>query len=239
MKKRFRYPRSSCAQSMSWFAVIAAGMMLTAPACFASTAANSIRQYLITDKAREIALARSAAPASLSAHATILVLERRGYVTAIRGSNGFVCLVARSWDNATNASSARFWDPKFRAPYCFNPAAVRTVLSRYLMRTHWVIAGASETAIGAREKAAWSAGEIKAPEPGAMSYMMSAKGRGIGGGAGPWRPHLMFYFPRAKAPNWGANLPGNPVSGAAEEDIAVLFVLVPVWSNGTPAPAYR
>jgi hypothetical protein len=45
----------------------------------------------------EISLARSAAPASISGGAEVLVLGRHGYETAVRGKNGFVCVVERSW----------------------------------------------------------------------------------------------------------------------------------------------
>jgi hypothetical protein len=227
------------ALSLPWLALLTAAAAAAAPAHSGTSATSRLRQYLMANEAREVALARSAAPPSLSAHATIMVLTPHGYVAAARGDNGFVCLVARSWDNSVAAQSARFWDPRFRAPYCFNRAAARSVLTRYLMRTRWVLAGASQRGIGTRERAARRAGRIAAPMPGAMSYMMSREGRGIGGQQGPWRPHLMFYFPRARAPNWGANLKGNPVYGNANADAAVRYVLVPVWSDGSPAPAYR
>jgi len=55
-----------------------------------------VEQYLMERNA-EILLARSAAPNSVSSDATILVLGRQGYETAVRGKNGFVCLVERSW----------------------------------------------------------------------------------------------------------------------------------------------
>jgi hypothetical protein len=54
-----------------------------------------VEQYLMERNA-EILLARSAAPDSISSDATILVLGRQGYETAIRGKNGFVCMVERS-----------------------------------------------------------------------------------------------------------------------------------------------
>jgi hypothetical protein len=44
----------------------------------------------------EILLAWSAAPDSISSDATILVLGRQGYETAVRGKNGFVCMVERA-----------------------------------------------------------------------------------------------------------------------------------------------
>ncbi len=56
-----------------------------------------IEQYLMTDRAAEIALARSAAPESISRDAEVLVLGRHGFETAVKGKNGFVCIVERSW----------------------------------------------------------------------------------------------------------------------------------------------
>src|ERR1700722_18789829 len=58
-----------------------------------------IAQYMAADQNAEIALARSAAPPALSRDATILVLGQHGYETAVKGSNGFVCEVERSWMN--------------------------------------------------------------------------------------------------------------------------------------------
>src|SRR5215469_3097262 len=56
-----------------------------------------IEQYLMEDRNSEIALARSAAPESISRDAGVMVLGRHGYETAIKGKNGFVCIVERSW----------------------------------------------------------------------------------------------------------------------------------------------
>jgi hypothetical protein len=56
-------------------------------------AAAPLNQYLIPEKASEIELARNAAPPSISDGAEVLVLTQDGYVTAVKGGNGFVCLV--------------------------------------------------------------------------------------------------------------------------------------------------
>ncbi len=56
-----------------------------------------VEQYLIADQASEIALARSAAPDSISRDAEVMVLGHHGYETAVEGKNGFVCIVERSW----------------------------------------------------------------------------------------------------------------------------------------------
>src|SRR5580704_16469573 len=68
-----------------------------------------VDQYLMADRNAEIALARSAAPKSISGDAEVLVLGRRGYETAAKGKNGFVCVVERSW-------MAPFDDPEFLNP---------------------------------------------------------------------------------------------------------------------------
>ena len=56
-------------------------------------------QYLMSDASSEIALARSAAPASISDGAEVMVLGPKGYTTAVKGTNGFLCIVERSWGN--------------------------------------------------------------------------------------------------------------------------------------------
>ena len=56
-----------------------------------------VEEYLMTDRNAEIALARSAAPESISHDATVLVLGRHGYEKAVEGKNGFVCVVERGW----------------------------------------------------------------------------------------------------------------------------------------------
>ena len=85
-----------------------------------------IDQYLMADRSAEIALARSAAPEAISRDATVLVLGRNGYETAVEGKNGFTCLVERSWMSPFD--SPEFWNPKMRGPVCYNPAAVRSIL---------------------------------------------------------------------------------------------------------------
>src|SRR4030095_596222 len=59
-----------------------------------------IDKSLLADREAEIALARSAAPDSISRDATILVLGRQGYETAVQGKNGFVCMVGRGGGGA-------------------------------------------------------------------------------------------------------------------------------------------
>jgi hypothetical protein len=135
--------------------------------------AAPIEQYRSKSQAEEIALARSAAPASISANAEVLVLGDHGYETAVKGTNGFVCFVERSW--AAGFDDPEFWNPKLRAPNCFNATAARTELRQLRTRTEWVLAGVGRQEIIERTRSAYANHTFKSPEPGALTYML--KGR--------------------------------------------------------------
>jgi hypothetical protein len=194
-----------------------------------------LEKYLSTNQSAEIAMARSAAPASISDKAEVLVLGADGYKSVVKGTNGFVCYVARSWDN--DVDNAEFWNPKTRGPMCLNPAAVRSALPYYLQRTKWVLSGVSRAEITDRIKAAVAAKAIKAPESGAMSYMLSKDGYLGDGAGGPWYPHVMFWGPPVAGAEWGADVPGSPIISAPSDQMpfTMFFILVRKWSDGTLA----
>jgi hypothetical protein len=199
----------------------------------------SIEQYLMPDRNAEIALARSAAPQSISADAKVLVLGWRGYETAIEGKNGFVCMVERSWTSPFN--SAQFWNPKVRVPVCLNPAAAQSILPLTIKRTEMVLAGMSKAQMIESIKAAFENKELSVPEPGAMCYMMSRAGY-LNDALGHYVPHLMFYFPLTDKSSWGADLPDSPVTlnpqfQGGPEPITEFVISVGKWSDGTVAPA--
>src|ERR1017187_6817600 len=148
-------------------------------------------QYLMPDVNSEIALARSAAPASIANGAEVMVLRRKGYTTAVKGTNGFLCVVERSWGAATDEPD--FWNPKVRAAICFNSPAARTFAPIFLMKTKLVLAGKSKTAIVEATASALDKKELPALEPGAMCYMMS-KQQYLSDHDMSWHPHLMFLF---------------------------------------------
>jgi hypothetical protein len=191
--------------------------------------------YLIADTDAEIALARSAAPASISDGAEVMVLGRTGYTTAVKGTNGFLCFVERGWGAATD--EPEFWNPKVRSPICFNPAAARTFAQIYLMKTRLVLQGKSRAEILAATTSAMNARELPPLEPGAMCYMLSKQqylnDRGMN-----WHPHLMFFVSGDAAKSWGADLPGSPVMAAndPEERATIFMVVVGHWSDGSAAP---
>jgi hypothetical protein len=194
-------------------------------------------QYMM-DRDAEIALARSAAPPSIAKDATVMVLGRHGYETAVEGTNGFVCIVGRMW--TAGFKNPEFWNPKNRGPACYNPPAARSVMPIDLMRTKFALAGQSKEEIYESMKAAVEKKELPDVEPGALIYMLSKQGR-LNDSAGPWLPHLMFYVPLQDAKNWGAGAPDSPILVAprfngAPEPLTELLIPVPEWSDGTPAP---
>jgi hypothetical protein len=231
-------------QTLSFLAVAFLQVVLPGAICQAQAEAKkspypamaSVDQYLISDKDSEIALARGAAPKSISDAAEVMVLGRQGFATAVRGTNGFLCLVERSWGAATD--EPEFWNPKVRSPICFNAAAARTFAPIFLMRTKLVLAGKSKTEIVAATASALDKKELPTLEPAAMCYMLS-KQQYLNDQGMSWHPHLMFIVPGDAAKSWGANQPGSPIMAAndPEERATIFMVWVGNWSDGSPAPA--
>jgi hypothetical protein len=130
----------------------------------------ALDQYLMGRDA-EIALARSAAPDSISRGAKVLVLGRRGYETAVEGKNGFVCIVERGWMQPFDKPD--FWNPKVRLPLCMNPSGARSHMPLTVKATELALAGAAKEQMAARLKAAYDSKELPLPENCSMCYMMS------------------------------------------------------------------
>jgi hypothetical protein len=203
----------------------------SAAAVYPSMAPTS--QYQMATRTEEIALARSAAPPSISNRARILVLGRRGYDTAVTGENGFVCLVVRSWDMSFD--NPEFWNPKIRSPECYNPAGARSVLPHYLERTRWVLAGYSMARMRGATAAASAAAKGMKPETGSICFMMSRDGYLNDSVAGPWYPHVMTFALGGKPADWGAGLPGSwlEADDTNYKPVTIFMMIVPAWSDGT------
>jgi hypothetical protein len=194
-----------------------------------------VEQYRSLNVQEEIALARSAAPSSISAGAQILVLGKRGYETAVSGSNGFVCFVERSW--TASFDDPEFWNPKIRGPNCFNPPAVRSVLPQYLRRTEWVLSGVAKDEMIEKERKAVAARQFTDPEAGSLSFMLSKQGNLGDQADGPWFPHVMFFVKHGETAAWAAGLADSPILGkdGLPSEATVLFIPVRRWSDGSPA----
>jgi hypothetical protein len=195
-----------------------------------------LEQYLIADRNAEIAMARSAAPESISRDADVMVLGPHGYETAVKGKNGFVCIVERSW--TAGIDDPGFWNPKGRAPICFNPPGARYNVPLTIKKTELVLAGRSKAQMFEAIQAAFDKKEFPTLEPGAMCYMLSKQAYLSDSAPHHWHPHLMFFVSVMEPAAWGAGSPGSPVIAAftdTPERMSVFLVPVAKWSDGTDA----
>ena len=191
-----------------------------------------IEQYLM-DRTAEIALARTAAPESISRDAEVLVLGRHGFETAVQGKNGFVCIVGRGWSAAADPD---FWNPKVRVPMCMNAAAARSYLLRITKITDLTLAGRTLVQVNEAMAAAVDKKELPPMEAGAMCYMMGKQG--YGGDVAPhWPAHMMFFYSDIDPAIWGANLPGSPVIAVVDPQEHLTQFVIPAqhWADGTEA----
>jgi hypothetical protein len=188
-------------------------------------------QYLMERNA-EIAMARSAGPDSVSQDADVMVLGAHGYETAVKGKNGFVCIVERSW--TAGIEDPQFWNPKLRGPLCLNPAAARTYLPLTFLKTKSVLAGRSKDQMAEDIKTAFDKKELPELEPGAMCYMLS-KQQYLNDRAEHWHPHVMFFVPFTEAAVWGANQKDSPMiaSEVPLDRLTIFMITVGKWSDGT------
>ena len=185
----------------------------------------------------EIEMARSAAPASISAHAEVLVMTKTNYVVAAKGSNGWVCLVGRMW--SAGLDDPEFWNPKGRGAACLNPAAVASVLPFYIARARWALAGDTREEIAQKSEAAYA--DRQFTEPRGFALMLSKESYLNDGVKGPWRPHIMPFVAKDKLAAWGAGFEGSPILSPATATFrsyepVTIVILAPRWSDGSPAP---
>jgi hypothetical protein len=206
-----------------------------------------VEQYLM-ERDAEIALARSAAPDAISHDASVIVLTRHGYETAVQGKNGWVCWVGRGW--LAMFDHPEFWNPKVRGADCLNPPAARSVLPYAYRRTELLLAGHSKVEVIAAIKSAIDKKELPALEPGAVSYMMS-KSSYLTDGGGHNMPHVMFFESVKDDAASSVDVPHSPVMGVnfwylsadaypqlkSFPPMAVFLVGVDKWSDETPAPS--
>jgi len=188
-----------------------------------------IEQYRM-DRDAEIAMARTAAPPSISRDAEILVLGQKNFETAVHGKNGFVCLVGRAFGGPLN--NPEFWNPKNRSPICLNPPAARSLMPYAMRETGMALAGASKAQIIDAIRTAVAKKELGAPESGSMSYMMSREAYLTDQG-GHNLAHVMFELPR------NGVLQDDPNFFVSWDPAPVIEFNVPVghWSDGTPITA--
>jgi hypothetical protein len=186
-----------------------------------------IEQYRM-DRDAEIALARTAAPASITRDAEILVMGQKNFETVVKGKNGFVCAVGRAFMGPVN--NPEFWNPKNRSPICYNPPAVRSLWPYAMKQAGMAMAGASNAQITDAIKTAVAKKELGVPESGSMAYMMSKEAY-LTDRAGHNLAHLMFEFPA----NAFGVFQDSPDYFVSWEPAPVIEFNVPTgqWSDGT------
>ncbi len=155
-----------------------------------------LSEYMMTPEA-EIALARSAAPENVSAHATVKILTASGFKVAAQGDNGSVCIVMRGF-SAPTYTPAQFreivYDPTIRAPICFTAPAARIVMPYYELRTKLAMEGKGPDQIAESVQAAYVKGDLPRRDGVSFAYMWSAD-QNLGPGIGHWHPHMMIFCP--------------------------------------------
>jgi hypothetical protein len=179
-----------------------------------------IDQYLMPDRGAEIALARSAAPESIARDAEVLVLGRRGFETAVKGKNGFVCIVARSW---TSAPDPGFWNPKVRVPMCLNAPAARSYLLHLTKETEWGLAGRTQAQMN--ESIAAAIAKKRTAADGIRSYVLHDVEAGIRRRQQPplaSPPHVFLFGHRPR--NLGSESAGFSCPGCERHRGAPDFV---------------
>jgi hypothetical protein len=180
------------------------------------------------ERAAEITLARSAAPAPVSANARIWVWSGNRYEIADSGQSAINCYVGRPWDVAIE-------------PHCFDAESSRTIMPIQMRKVELYVAGKSDEAVNREIADGLAAGRFKLPERPAITYMMSAAQQlvnGQGSNVGAWEPHLMIYYPYLTTESVG--LPEFvPGVGFIENPGQALSVLVVPLKTFVPHAAHR
>lgn len=121
-----------------------------------------LNQYLMAGQNAEIALARNAAPASISSDATVLVLEKTDTrLQPIERMGSHAWLSARRCLQSTDFSY---------------PARGRTIFPFTIKRATMALAGLSKAQMRESITAATEKNELPMSEAGAMSYILSKSG---------------------------------------------------------------
>lgn len=188
-----------------------------------------IAQYGM-DRDAEIAMARTAAPVTITRDAEIWVLGRTNFEVAVRGTNGYLCVVGRAFAGPLN--NPEFWNPKNRSPICLNPPAVRSLWPYAIKQTGLALAGATRAQITEAIRTAVARKELGPPETGSMAFMMSRDAYLTDQGSHNLA-HIMFELPRDGV------FPDSSEYFVSWDPAPVIEFNVPVgrWSDGTDIAA--
>lgn len=179
-------------------------------------------------RSEEVALARSAAPTSVSATASVWVFTDTGYVLAERGSSGNACYVSRSW-------------PTSIEPHCFDAEGATTIMPLHMHEVLLLHRGMTPAEAEREIGALIASGKLRLPRKPSLSYMMSAGQQLIGDEgqpAGRWQPHVMIYYPWLESTQLGTKTPdprAGMITGSGTATSSIMIVM-PEFVPVSPPP---
>ena len=217
-------PRAQAVGIRDWATAALVGAVMLGLTCplhgTAQEAASQAGPRSVMPVGEELALARSAAPASVSDEATVLLWDGADYAVGQGGSNGVTCYVSRAW-------------PESLEPHCFDEEGARTIMKIHIHKVRRRHEGAREPVIEAEVAEGLRSGSFRLPRRPALSYMMSAAQRlfsSDGRLVGPWRPHVMVYYPYLDPEALGLGPTPAPDAGivtGAGTPLSSLMIIVP------------
>jgi len=205
-------------------AAIVAG---TSPAYAQRYGAGQSGPRPLFERAEEIALARSAAPAGLSDSATVYVLTGAGYEVAVEGMNGAACYVSRDWLSSIE-------------PHCFDAEGAASVLPMAMRRVELLHQGRTREEADREIADGLLSGRFRLPARPVVSYMLSAAQKLVaddGRAVGAWQPHVMIYYPYWTAA--GAAGPHVMMADAGKPTASLVIVVPTFIEPGGAAPARK
>jgi hypothetical protein len=138
----------------------------------------------LMDRQKEIALALSACPPSVTGKAAVYALDRAGYIKVRDSQNGFTAIVQHAV-------------PSSQDPQCMDAEGTRTFLPRYLKVAEWRAQGKSANEIKLLVADAFAKGIFQPPAKPGIDYMLSTENftPNTKGEVVHFPPHVMFYAP--------------------------------------------
>lgn len=206
--------------------LVSLGVLLCSTTAAAQEVTGPPGPRVLLERPEEVALARSAAPRSVSGAARVWYFDQGRYVVADSGSNGIECYVSRSW-------------PLSLEPHCFDPEGAQTIMRMEMRAVEWAHAGVAANDARRRFERGLANGEFRLPGRPVMSWMMSAAQvlySDDGTRVGAWKPHVMIYSPNLPGDMLGTTAP-NPAAGmvvSPGKPTSNLMLVMPVAVHPTP-----
>lgn len=191
----------------------------TMAVCLSSLAEDVTHVDAGTSRDVQIRIAKLAAPKEVTDHADIYILGRRGYELAVRGDNGFSCMIERE-------------KPDTMEPECYDAEGSATTMKVRSYEEQQRASGVGEQAIEESIKAGYKSGKFKPPSKAGIVYMLSDYNYVLNPETGKiihFPGHLMFYAPYATEETIGSGEGAPYIVHPGEPD--ALMIVVPAKSH--------